>query len=962
MELQSIQASSFAKGVNASSSKTNQPPGTVARASNLVLTRRGSLVTIDGTKILHSFNGTPTAGRGRVMASKLFSPTGVSRYYLSLIKALDLTLGLPNNLTLATAGGGSLAAATYFYKVSAIDGATGETQGSVEASIITGANGKNTLTWNVVPNATGYNVYRSTSTGTETLLVGSPTAILPVPQVAAGTILVTFIDDGTTISNASYTVTSAIITLSQVLPLPLLQNATFTVTSTIGLAIGQRFVYTPGTNANFAVTWVIIGVIDGTHFTASHSGAATLPTGATTTGGSFTIGQLPPETDTTQQVALFKMPVISGTPATLPTPYNNSNIVALFPADLITPVDGGGGGGSGGGGGTGGGGSGGGTGGGTTSTASGGLPGNLSFIPELVQYSNRMVLALGNGFPGQLYSDPTTLTNPATISTITAITADAFGVITVTVSGGHGIPTAGVGANVLINGVTAGGGVYNSSALQIPFVVIAVISTTQFKIRNLTAAGAAAGNNGTVTTTTIPIISTFTTAYPVWATGVTYLIGDIITPTVLNGHYYKATQSGISAGAQPTFPTATGAQVSEASPSKLVWQEAGLTNATAPPPQAIAHVKVFAGSLWAWNTAPNNTANGLDGPTSLRMSDSNNPNSWNPINQAFLDKDDGSEGSGLSPFTISGFGIPPEGSLVAFKQFAGYQIVGVFGSPNFLIQRIKSNLGCTAPRTIQFTTGFGLTRFTHLGFAIFDGMNDRVVDEEIRPYIFPSNNKEVSDITTVDYNWMPVSWGAQTAYPPMYVAAMPIGNSGGQLTRLFLYDLVLKAWTIGDLPFPIGSLSQEFSTIATPITILGSFLDGTIHRWQSGDSLWDSYIDVNSSLIAPSKVIWSAELPLVQNKQSQGGRVYCRQIVVRGQLTDPAGTVAVGIEMQGEPAIPLYGQQINYGSDGTFSINAPVNEKITNFSPIVSGTGAVEVSNVDAQVAMEKPLVPGRLT
>ena len=84
---------------------------------------------------------------------------------------------------------------------------------------------------------------------------------------------------------------------------------------------------------------------------------------------------------------------------------------------------------------------------------------------------------------------------------------------------------------------------------------------------------------------------------------------------------------------------------------------------------------MFAGSLWAWNTAPTNTSNGLDGPTSLRMSDANNPNSWNPINQAFLDKDDGSEGSGLSPFTISGFGIPPEGSLVAFKQFAGYQIV-----------------------------------------------------------------------------------------------------------------------------------------------------------------------------------------------------------------------------------------------------------------------------------------------
>ncbi len=574
----------------------------------------------------------------------------------------------------------------------------------------------------------------------------------------------------------------------------------------------------------------------------------------------------------------------------------------------------------------------------------------------MVQFSNRMVLALGNGFPGQLYSDPTTATNPATSSLISAISVDAFGVVTVTVPANHGIPLAGDGANVIISGVTPA--IYNGTS-----PTIKRISATQYSYRNLAAIGSGPGTVfGTSLTTTIPIISTFTTAYPQWATAVTYLVGDIIIPTVANGHFYKCTQSGVSAAAQPAFPLASGAEVPENNPSKVIWQEAGLTNTTAPPPQGMAHVKVFAGSLWAWNTATTNTSNGLDGPSSLRMSDSNNPNSWNPINQAFLDKDDGSEGSGLSPFTISGFGIPPEGSLVAFKQFAGYQIVGVFGSQNFLIQRIKSNLGCMAPRTLQFTTGYGLTRFTHLGFAVFDGMNDRIIDEEIRPYIFPSNNIEVRDITTVDYTWMQVSWGAQTAYPPMYVCAMPIGSSGGKLSRIFSYDLVLKAWTIEDLPFPIGSMSQEFSTVATPVTILGTFSDGCIHRWQSGDDQWDQYIDANNNLVPPSAVAYKVECPLIQNTRSQGGRLYARQIVVRGQLTDATGTVGVSIEVQGEPAIPFDSLQINYGTDGTFSLNVPVNLKVTNYSPIVSGTGAVEISNVDNQVAMESPLVPGRIT
>ncbi len=571
---------------------------------------------------------------------------------------------------------------------------------------------------------------------------------------------------------------------------------------------------------------------------------------------------------------------------------------------------------------------------------------------QMLQFTNRIIMAMGNTYPMQLYSDPTpTTTNPAYVGVITAIAVDAFGVVTITLATPHGMIASQLPSSIVIANVL-------NPAYNGVFTVLNIPGANSLKVISLSAIGQAASSGGTLTVSTVSIISIFTTAYPTWATGVTYLAGDIVVPTAPNGHYYTAIQSGVSAAAPPAFPTATGAQVPESSPSKIIWQEAGLTNATAPPPPAASHIRVFAGSLWAWNTWNTNTANGLDGPTSLRMSDSSNPNSWNPINQAFLDKDDGTEGTGIEAFTISGFGIPPEGSLVAFKQYAGYQIVGVFGSPQFLIQRIKSNLGCIAPRTIQFTTGFGLTRFTHLGFAVFDGMNDRIIDEEIRPYVFPSNNIELKDIVTVDYSWVAASWASQTAYPPMFVCAMPIGNSSGKLTRIFCYDLVLKGWIVVDLPFAISTVYQAISITSTPVTVLGTFDDGAIHRWQAGDSLWDNSIDSPG----PAQVKWSVECPLILNKQSQGGRLYCRQIVVRGQLTDPTATVNVSIELQGELAIPLYGQQINYGQDGTFSINAPVNEKVTNFSPIISGAGAIEVSNVDAQVSMEKPIVPGRLT
>lgn len=366
-EYSSVQISSFVKGINASASKTNQPQGSIPRASNMLLTRRGSLVACDGSQIIHAFNGVPTANRGRILAALLFAPTGVGSYYIMLASAPDLPISIPTNLTLATAAGGTLPAATYFYKVTALDGIGGETTASIESSIITAANGKNTLTWNIVPNASSYNIYRSTSSTTEVLLTNPN---IPVNQPSTGTLTASFIDDGSS-TTPIYTVSTASVYQSGAGT----GLATFNLTTLATLINGAPFTLAGSTNLNFNRLWTVFGgAFPSTSFTARFTGFG-LNLGANTTGGTFTTGTPPPIANTTQQIALFKLPIIPGIVAPIPVSYNNSNIVSLFPASLHTtssPASGGGGTGSGGGSGTSGGGSG--TGGGSGGPGQGGRP------------------------------------------------------------------------------------------------------------------------------------------------------------------------------------------------------------------------------------------------------------------------------------------------------------------------------------------------------------------------------------------------------------------------------------------------------------------------------------------------------------------------------------------------------------------------------------------------------------
>ena len=87
--------------------------------------------------------------------------------------------GFPANGVVPTVGGGLSTSTTYYYKVTAIDSAGGESAASSEVSATTGAGANTTQTinvsWTAVTGATGYKVYRATSSGSEVYLVNVTT-------------------------------------------------------------------------------------------------------------------------------------------------------------------------------------------------------------------------------------------------------------------------------------------------------------------------------------------------------------------------------------------------------------------------------------------------------------------------------------------------------------------------------------------------------------------------------------------------------------------------------------------------------------------------------------------------------------------------------------------------------------------------------------------------------------------
>jgi hypothetical protein len=912
----------FLKGLVASNQPLAQPKGSFPRGSNLVMMERGALTPCDGSGIINWFNGAVQTNVGRFMSTFLYEPTGVNPYYLAIKQALDEHLGAPHiNSATASTGGTLSSGTTYFYKITALDGVGGETTASNEVSATpSGGNLSVTLVWNVVPNAFGYNIYRATSSGAEVLVIGTKfPALQPNPLTAT----VTFIDDGSgSVAPLTFTITTAT-------RLSTNTNQIFLTTQPPSTILNQLATVSGNSGSVFNRTGRIISI--GTNSVVQQVSSIPFAPG-TGTGGTLTVsGVGPPIADTTQQTVLFQMPG-----GVVPVTYSDSNIVAFYPASIGTlgqvPTGGSGGSGT----------TGPGINGQGSSTPSGGVAGLVGPLPQFKQFTNRAVIALGNGFSMQLFWDSTgSPVNTAPTGPIASV-AVSNDQVTVTVAASVTLSTTDptkngfmpVGTNVILSGMSDA--TYDG--------VFPVISVTPgaggtFVVRNPTASGGA--STGTFTVSTTPIISTFTPSFPAWTASTAVAAGDVYVPKTQPGAaniYIVATQGGVTGSVEPTWQavTATGQHFPTgniADGSGVIWQEAGYL--TSPQPPGAGHIEIYAGSLWALNTSPTNTTNGLDGPTALRMTNTNDPFGWNSVNQAFLDKDDGAEGMGLGKFTITALGIPPEGSLIAFKYRVPYQIIGVFGANNFAIQPVSSDMGCLAPRTIQFVPGYGLVRYCHLGYAVFNGFKDEVISEQIRPYLFPVNDFDAQDITVADANYIPLSWGAQTANPPMYAIAVPIGNSGGQLTRIFLFDLILKCWAAPvDLPFPIGCMSQVQPVTSNPLTIIGGFNDGALQRWQAGDTNW-----YTGGGVSAAAVLWSKRTITVASQDSSQ-RVWARRLIIRGTNAGASGKITVQPRVSGVSQAAV---QYRIPASGDFDLFADVGLTGLRFDADISGTVHVEI-------------------
>lgn len=133
-----------------------------------------------------------------------------ARYALGPV-AVSLGPVAPSGLgASANVGGGTFAAATYFWKVTGTT-AAGETTGSNEASVAVALNGTATLTWSALPaGTTGVKVYRGTSSNGENVLVATLGAVT------------TYTDTGTAgvagsppANSSAYTATDSVVTGSQ---------------------------------------------------------------------------------------------------------------------------------------------------------------------------------------------------------------------------------------------------------------------------------------------------------------------------------------------------------------------------------------------------------------------------------------------------------------------------------------------------------------------------------------------------------------------------------------------------------------------------------------------------------------------------------------------------------------------------------------------------------------------------
>lgn len=390
-------------------------------------------------------------------------------------------------------------------------------------------------------------------------------------------------------------------------------------------------------------------------------------------------------------------------------------------------------------------------------------------------------------------------------------------------------------------------------------------------------------------------------------------------------------------------------------------------------PVGAKHQALHQGYYWLWNTNPTSTT--YDGPSSLRSSDINNIGSYPVANQLFVDKDDGDQGMGMGQFTIAETGISPTTSQILFKTFSAYQMTGVFGStsPAFAIQRIKSDMGCVAPRTIRFAPGFGLLRLSHRGVALFNGVDDTLISEEIRPLIFGSDF-----FTGIDWTNVVSSYAVVVPNPPLYCLFCPTG--GAALTRVFCYDLVRRAWTVLQYATSTACVEAIEDPNTLPVVLMGDYAnggvrsifnpeasaqttdDGTAIQWevfarpavgkspQQRSYFARAIVKVGHSTQTNQRIVWSVLLgPLVNSTPLQKSGTITLPVIVTPLLGGGAG---FGSEPFGSG--PFGSSVPNTECDCTI----PISLIGTNLRLLLQGSGHILIRGLEYHLKAKPPARP----
>jgi hypothetical protein len=871
----------FVKGIDNAVGTLSQQPGALTRMSNLLLTQRGSLQTCDGTASIGQIP-TPFTTPASIGAFTKYA-SGQYPLYPALSNTAGFYLTNVTNFSASPVAGAGNAAGTYYFVIVA-NGSYGSLSGlntfPVQATMVTGSTFSGvTFQWTAVPYATSYDIYYITASG---LTVGNKIVAGTAGTLSGGYLTATYSGSLTTgatnipQSNNSYLLQYLVGSVS-----PPNTNVVFSaVTSGVFPSQAPQPAQLAPGDPNFAFNTISTSTQTYTPSTSAASVGVTASSSNVSPSQTGTMSGFPSTSiSTSQNVTLYVVTNGSVSSSGSASGYG----LATYQYSLNSGATWA-----------------------TFATEGGGLSANWNTTLSV--------------------SIPTSgLSNLNTVQVRVTAQANWY------YGAGASISTNAVVTNTYITtqlsqSFSPYGGV-TGLACNIPQML-------QFANYNILILGngyAPQESDPTKLSSATPtaLTNSFQAAYPTWASGTSWITGSQLSAS---GYIFTAAQGGVSGSSAPSWNTTVGAETADGS---VVWKcISAVTTIVAP--RGAAHGVVYAGSLWLANTSPATTSDQLDGPTVIKMSDANNPNSWNPINTAFIGRDDGSQITGIQPFTIAAVGISPTGSIAVFKEFQTYQIIGLFGSTNFEIQAAQTDMGCLAARTIQFIPGFGVVRFSHLGFAVYDGVNDRLISEEIRPYLFGGRYQD-SDITPVDMQYVYLSKSTQSVQPPMYMCAMPLQGNSGALTRVFCYDLILKAWVIIDLPWAISSLDRVRAGEGNPLVLAGK-TDGTVQRMQAGDTLWNGSTAVN----------WSFRTPDVFGEGSSQ-RLFFRDMVLRGYATSAiASTVTVvptvDGSVKGALSVDIVPQATN-SNQFEARVSLWLNGQVAHLD--ISGSGSVVVDSID---------------